>query len=122
MADEIRVSGQVVYKDSEGTDEYLQFAEKLFSITTKKFQKCKHNIGTSEEALKLGELTALGWCLFKNLDSTNYVELRVSTGGAKFAKVPPLGVALFYFAADVTAPYAIANTAACQCEYQILST
>ncbi len=123
MANEIRVSGQLVYDDSEGSDEFLQLAETLFTITTKKYQKCKHNIGTSEEAIKLGELTTLGWMLFKNLDSTNYVELRDATGAANdIVKVPPLGFAIFHFGSDVTAPFAIANTAACQCEYLIVST
>lgn len=123
MANEISVAGQLIYEDSEGTSEYLQLAEKLLTITTKKYVKHKQNIGTSEEALDKGELAAIGWMIFKNLDATNFVELRSATGAANdVIKVPPASFALFHWGSDVTAPFAIANTAACQCEYLLLST
>ncbi len=123
MADEIRVSGSLGYADSEGSDPFLELVETLFDIGAKKYQQCKHNVGLTEEAMKLGELTTLGWCCFKNLDATNYVEIRSATGAANdVILVPALGFAIFHFGSDVTAPFIVANTAACQTEYLILST
>jgi hypothetical protein len=57
MADEITVSASLAYEDSEDSDEILQIADVLFDITTKKYIKHKQNVGTSEEAMDLGELT-----------------------------------------------------------------
>jgi hypothetical protein len=123
MAEEIVPFMALKYDDDEDTTLSLSLGDIKFDITTKKHQWCKHNIGITEEALKLGELTALGWCLFLNRDDTNYVEIRSATGAANdIIKVPAGGGALFHFGSDVSAPFAIANTAACQTEYLILST
>lgn len=111
------------YETDEGAKAALQLFDAIFDQTTYLDQTVTHNIGTSEEALKLGEITSLGWFLFRNLDETNYVEIRSATGASNdIIKVPPLGGALFHWGTDVTQPYAIANTAACQCRYLLLST
>jgi hypothetical protein len=124
MADEIKPFAVLRYEDDEGADIALGIADGVtFDITTKKFEWVKHNVGTAEEAMKLGELSALGWCIFINRDDTNYVEIRSGTGASNdIIKVPAGGVALFHWGSDVSAPYVIAPTAACQCEYLILST
>lgn len=121
MANEITVGCSLAYSDAELTDISLAFSELTGSISTKKFTWIKQNIGTSEEALILGEVSSLGWFIGINRDSTNFVELRVSTGSTKFAKMKPLMPCLFYFGSGVTAPYAIADTATCQIEYILLS-
>jgi hypothetical protein len=122
MADEITVSASLAYEDSEDSDEILQIADVLFDITTKKYIKHKQNVGTSEEAMDLGELTTLGWCIILNRDATNYIEVRMATGaGNDHIKVPAGGAAVFHFGSDVTAPFLIANTAACQVEYLLLA-
>lgn len=100
----------------------LSLPPTLFSITTKLFVYEKMSITTSEVALKLGTLSALGWFIGINRDPTNYIELRVATAGTKFAKLSAGEVALFKFGSGVTAPYAIANTGACQMEYLLLNT
>jgi hypothetical protein len=122
MANELTLSGSLAYADSEGSDLSLALSEILASVATKKFVHHKQNIPTSEEALDLGELTALGWGIFINRDETNFVEIRVGTGGNDFVKIPPGKFALFHFGSDVTAPFAIADTAACQLEYVIVNT
>ena len=91
-------------------------------MATKKFIGCKQNIGTSEEAITLGEVTSPGWAFFINRDETNFIELRVATGGAKFAKLKPGEFAFLRLGSGAQAPYAIADTAACQLEYKIFMT
>ena len=121
MANEITISASLGLEDSESSDELLQLASTLFNITTKVYVKNKQNVGTSEEAIELGTISSLGWAIFINRDATNYVEIRTGTGGNDIVKIPAGGVALFHFGSDVTAPYIVANTAACQVEYLILS-
>src|SRR5690606_32079954 len=79
------------------------------------------NIGTSEEAIGLGSLntSGLGWCWLKNLDDTNYVEIRGESGGADLIRLNAGEAALFRLAADAT-PYGIANTAACDLAIAII--
>lgn len=60
--------------------------------------------------------------MFINRDSTNFLTLKTGTGGTVMIKIPPGKFALFHFGSGVTAPYAIADTAACQLEYIICST
>lgn len=91
-------------------------------MATKQFIHAKQSIGTSEEAIVLGENTSPGWAFFINRDSTNYVELRVATGGAKFTKLKPGEFCLLRLGSGAQAPFAIADTAACVLEYLICST
>lgn len=122
MSNEITLNASLAYADSESADELLRIVDKLANISTKKYVKAKQSIGTSEEAIGLGEVTSLGWALFVNRDSTNFISLKTATGGTIFAKLLAGEFAMFRFGSGVTAPYAIADTAACQMEYLILST
>lgn len=123
MASELTLSGTIEYSDSEGASEILQVLEKVANVSTKKYIKAKQSIGITEEAIGLGELTSLGWSIFINRDSTNYIELRSGTGASNdIIKLLAGEFAVFRWGSDVTAPYAIANTAACQLEYMIVST
>lgn len=94
----------------------------MATISSKKYLKGKQSIGTSEEAINLGEASAPGYALFINRDETNFIELRVGTAGAKFAKLKAGEVALLRLGSGAQVPYAIADTAACQLEYFILNT
>lgn len=121
MANEVNASFSLAYADSELADLLLEMTSMQASVSTKKFVHAKQSIGTSEEAIGLGEVTSLGWAVFINRDATNYIELRVGTGGAKFAKLRPGKGCLLELGSGVTAPYAISDTAACQLEYLIVS-
>jgi hypothetical protein len=47
-------------------------------------------IGTSNEVLNFGDVTAGGWVVCKNLDATNYVEIFLDSGNAQLvAKLLP---------------------------------
>jgi hypothetical protein len=70
------------------------------------------NVGTSEETLATTEIGTLGWAVFHNLDSTNYVRWGFSTtvyGG----RLEPGEYAVFRLNPGVTT-YMIANSAACE--------
>jgi hypothetical protein len=122
MADELKLSGSLAYSDSEGTElPSFDVIELLVDVSTKRYVHAKVSVGTSEEAIDLGDLSApLGWAMFVNRDSTNYVELRLGTGASNdMVRVNAGEFALFRFGSDVSAPYLIAPTAACQVEYRI---
>lgn len=70
-------------------------------------------IGTSEEAITLGDIAVGGMAYFKNLDATNFVSLRQGTGASDFARLKAGETARFRIDNDMTAPYAIADTASC---------
>ena len=122
MADEITASASIGYEDSEGADELLAVSEKLATVASKKYIKAKQNIGTSEEAITLGEVTSPGWGVFINRDATNFINLKVATGGAIFAKLLPGEFACLRLGSGAQAPFAIADTGACQMEYFIAQT
>ena len=76
------------------------------------------SVGTSQEAIVIGEITTPGYIFVRNLDSTNYVEIRDGSSGADVVKVRAGGIALFELA--TATPFAIANTASCEIEYTII--
>jgi hypothetical protein len=80
------------------------------------------SVGTTEEALPLGDVGTPGVSYFRNRDATNYVEIGPVIGGT-FAPVISLKAgeqACFRFASGVT-PYARAHTAAVELESWINS-
>src|SRR6266542_3229329 len=38
------------------------------------------DVGTAEEQLEKGDIATIGWCAFRNMDATNYVELGATAG------------------------------------------
>ena len=68
-------------------------------------------IGTSVEAITIGDIATPGFVFLKNLDSTGTVTIRNGSGGADVVKLAPGDIAFFRLAA--TTPYAIATTNAC---------
>jgi len=78
------------------------------------------SIGTSEEALDLGDCGTGGWFMAKNLDDTNFVSIRQGTGASDLIRLRAGEVCLFRLDADATAPYIIADTASVDVEYLLL--
>lgn len=73
------------------------------------------NINTTTEQLTFGDVSTIGYLFVKNLDATNYVEISGTNpvGAEAFAKLLP-GEAMLV-PTRLTAIYAKANTAACDC-------
>jgi hypothetical protein len=121
MAEELTLNASLEYEDSEGSSDSLELTNGIANVSSKKFIHHKQTIGTSEEAIVLGEISSPGWAFFINRDSTNYIELKVASSGAIFAKLHPGRIAMLYLGSGGQAPYAVANTAACILEFLIVS-
>ena len=75
------------------------------------------NIGLSEEAILMGDVAAGGYWFVQNLDAANFVQLRQATGATAFCKLLAGEWAIFRASADMTAPFAIADTGACDVRF-----
>lgn len=91
------------------------------TLTGSKFVQSTQSIPTTANgtAINLGPLSNVGWYLIVNRDATNFVQLYNATSGTKFAKLLPGEFAMGRFDTGITAPAAIADTAACLIEYLI---
>lgn len=123
-ANEITLNASLSYEDSEMDDPVsLELEDILKTVTTKRITRAKQNVGTSEEAINLGDVSSPGYALLINRDTTNFINLKVATGGAIFARLDRSnGFALLKLGSGAQVPYAIADTAACQMDVFIIST
>lgn len=120
MASEVTVNATLAYDDGV-SDDSAQIVDGVFTVGTTKMVKHIQSIGITEEAIQLAEVTAPGYAMFKNLDPTNYIDLKVATGGAIFARLDPDtgsngkgGIAVLKLGSGAQVPFAIANTGACR--------
>lgn len=89
-----------------------------FSMTANVYSAGTVSVGTSVEAIPLGEVTTPHWAFFLNLDATNYLTLRNGSSGADLIRLYPGEFCVVPL--DIAAvPYALADTAACLLEYLI---
>lgn len=123
MANEVTLNASLAYNDASAPAQLIQLVNKQWTPGTLKFAWEKQLVTTSEAALNLGNLAsaALGTILILNLDPTNFVEVRVGTGGTKIVRVSPGRCALFEFGQGVTAPFIIADTASCWIAYGLVN-
>jgi len=117
MANELTLSASVKFLKSDTNVDFAK-AGVLLDVAGGDYVKRTQTVGTSEEALGLGDLTTPGYMLIYNSDSTNYVKIRSGTGAGDLIRVPAGGIALFY--CEATAPYIIANTASVVVEYLLV--
>ena len=110
MANELVVSASLKFEKTGGSVDGA-FGGIQINVTGDNCIRHVQAVGTSEEALSLGDVAAGGYWLFKNLDSTNYMEIRQGTGIADLVRINAGEIALFRLASDATAPFVIANTA-----------
>lgn len=89
------------------------------TVAGDKYTQIVQEIGfASEEAIDLGDVGTPGFCWMKNLDGTNFVEIRSATGVADMIKMKAGEPALFRMAAAV--PFAQADTANVNLEMLLL--
>lgn len=122
MASEVVLSGGITYgPDANSLAADLIVTRLVQTSAGLKLIHAMQSVGITEEAVVLAEVTSIGWAMFINRDATNFIELRVATGGAKFAKLRPSGgFCLCYMGSGAQVPYAIADTAACLMEYLLV--
>ncbi len=121
MANETTVNLNVAYSDAAGTELSLGLVNFKMSPGTKRAVQITQTIPTSETAVNLGGISSPGVAVIINRDATNYVEVKVATSGAIFAKLLPGMGCLVPLGSGATAPYAIANSASCEIETLIIS-
>lgn len=75
------------------------------------------SVGTSEQAVLLGDVATGGYWFVQNMDPTNFVSIRQATGGTNFIKLLAGEWAIFRVSASSAAPYVIADTATCNVRF-----
>jgi len=78
------------------------------------------NIGTSEEAVSIGDITTEGILVIQNNDATNFVSLYGANGETAFAKIKPGDPPFIYRIHPDSTLYAKADTGACQISYTLI--
>lgn len=95
------------------------FAETvLVTVSGTKCLKNRQSVGTSAEALEIGDMTTPGYFIGLNTDATNYVTIRDGEDGADVVKLEAGEVAMFRLA--TATPYVIANTDECELRYMVV--
>lgn len=117
MANEITVTTSVAVVNGS-VSESLSDSATTFDQTGTRFIKGVQAVGTSEEALDMGDLTDPGWCYMKNLDSANYVSVYAATGETEMIRL--LAGEHMAFRMVATAPFVKADTASVDLEYMIV--
>jgi len=118
MANEITASAALSFLKSPAAKVSMASASQSFDVAGAYSIRNVQLIGTSAEALMLGEVGTPGWFYIKNLDTGNYIEILTGVAGSAFLKLKPGEFALGRF--GCAAPAAKANTADCKIEYLII--
>jgi hypothetical protein len=116
MANEITVTAVLSFVEG-GRDASMSKSTQhdfVAAVGSRPYIKSTQNIGTSEESVAKGDITNIGWCAIKNLDSTYYVEIGCVTG--QYTIKLKAGESCVFRAAANTI-FAKANTSAVDIEY-----
>tara|TARA_R110002020_G_scaffold35671_8_gene107444 strand:- start:1717 stop:2085 length:369 start_codon:yes stop_codon:yes gene_type:complete len=120
MAKELKTGSASMTFDDGDTRVRMSKAGLEIDTAGKQHIHTTQNIGTSPEALDLGDLTTLGWAFFFNQDKTNYVEIRPATGVADFLRIEKREWSGPMRLAPEAVPFAIADTDSVKLEYLII--
>lgn len=116
MANEISLTGTLAISPSGKRSRSISLST-LITMSGSNYIERSQSIGTTAEALDLGEIGTPGLIYIKNLDSSNYVTVQDGSGGTAVVKILPGDEAVFML--GTTSPYMKANSAACIVEYTI---
>lgn len=109
MANELSV--QVSFRFAKNGASFVQNLTQTATVAGNQAVNSIQTIGTSTEAITLID-SSLGYMLFQNLDSTNYVDLAIDNADASpIAKLLPGDITLLK--ASAATYYAKANTSPC---------
>jgi hypothetical protein len=121
MANEISVvvqlklaNGNLAFDRSPGLLRFTQTTARLVSNV--------QVVGTTYEALVMGDVTTAGYAFFRNMDATNYVEVGLDVAAAFQPLVRLNAGETAVFRLTTNAPFARFNTLAGNLEYTILQT
>ena len=111
MANEATFSGSMSFSKG-GVATSFSRPGQTQTVAGAKISDVVQNVGTSEEAINKGDVGTPGRCMIENLDLTNFVTVRAASGAADLIKILA-GKTAGPFMLAASAPYIIANTAAC---------
>lgn len=117
MADEITATAIILYAKGNIQQIKRTLQSATFDVSGEGYFAQRQTIGTSEEALAIGDVTNCGWFWGKNLSSTTAIKIRLGSGAADLVKISPAACCLFELAGNN--PYAIAVGAPAALEYMI---
>lgn len=119
MANEVTVSAQLAVRS--GNLDMADSSRAQFDLadTTPPVAAGVATIGTTHEAIPMGDVSAAGWAYFKNVGTTNEVQIGVDVSSTfyPFAELEPGEFAVLPLGTN--APYAKADTAAEPLQYKI---
>jgi hypothetical protein len=118
MANELTLSGSLAFAKGS-VSAALSYGPLTLTVTGTRYKESLQEIGTSAEAIEVGDLATTGYCILVNRDPTNYVTIRNGVAGADLVKLKAGEFAIFRLA--TTTPYALANTDAVELQVLILS-
>ena len=112
MASELTLSGlTIAFTKANVPSVSLSPASISITVSGNQIMDNVQAVGTSEEAILLGDVAAGGVWFVQNMDATNFVEIRSGTGATDLIRINAGEWALFRTSADASAPFAIADTA-----------
>lgn len=118
MADELTLSGlRIAFTKTNCPSVAFNASSITVDVAGTQVYDNVQSVGTAEEAILMGDVAAGGYMYVQNMDPTNFVSLRQATGAANFIKLLAGEWAIFRLSADATAPFAIADTAACNVRF-----
>lgn len=111
MANEVRMRLQVSVDKGDVEGDFDE--TRLYDMATGRVEDGSQTVGTTHEAIRLGDIAAPQDMILLNLDADNYVEIGIDQTGSfvPIAKIRPRRMAVIPPASGVTL-YAKANTAA----------
>lgn len=121
MANELTLTATAAYEDAFGVTASIVVPSLFVTLSQKKPLHTKQTVGTSEEALIVGDITTRRLCVLVNRDETNIVNVKVGTGGAIFATLDPNGInwCIVPLGSGAQSPFVIALVAECELEILI---
>jgi len=126
MADELTITLSVQFDKGSLDYTFPATAPAAVTITGDDMVLHTQEIGTSEEAIILGDVDISAntgaWFVGINRDTTNYIEIRPGTGVADMIRMEPGEPCFFKIPPTATAPFAVADTAACKLEYMLVAS
>jgi len=116
MANEITISALIACSNINQTLPQRGLDAVSFDQTGTNINQTTQNIAVTEEVVALGDTGTGGFVYIENLDRTNFVSIRPGTGAANLIKLKPATSTkrgdCCLFRIEI-APWAIADTAAC---------
>lgn len=123
MPGTLSVFASLSFTNTSGGSASQQLPKTTFSTTGDHYQTSVFSVPTTAggTAIPLGGVVdAGGWAWFQNNDPTNYVDILTAVSGTAFLRLMPGEAMVMRLNPGITAPAALAHTAAVELEYLIL--